>query len=87
VKRERLVRGAHHHDLAVNGQPAAQIDLRQGWAPYTISVPGSLLQAAAINTITLEHSIATSAYDASNGQSLDHRPLAAAYSSFELTWK
>jgi hypothetical protein len=73
--------------VLVNNQPAARLSLAHGWAPYTISIPASLLHAGAINTISLEHRTAISAYQATDGQSLDRRPLAAAYSSFQLRWK
>jgi hypothetical protein len=70
--------------VLVNGAPAGRFSMSTDWAPYTISVPAGLFQPTAINTITLEHAVVTSAYDASGGQSLDRRPLAAAYSSIEL---
>jgi hypothetical protein len=73
--------------VLVNGQPVASQPMPADWAPFTISVPAAVFQPAAINTITLQHRAARSAYDATQGQSLDRRPLAAAYSSFELTWQ
>jgi len=73
--------------VLVNGQPAASMAMSRDWAPYNIALPAALFHAEAINTITLEHTMAVSAYEATQGQSLDRRPLAAAYSSFELTWR
>jgi hypothetical protein len=73
--------------VRVNGQVAGSLDMVQDWAPYNISLPPALFHPEAINTISLEHSSAVSAFEATQGQSLDRRPLAAAYSSFELRWE
>jgi hypothetical protein len=73
--------------LSVNGQLAAEVPMAQGWSPYNISLPATLFHAEAINILTLDHSMVTTAYDATQGQSLDQRPLAAAYSSLEIQWR
>ncbi len=73
--------------VAVNGQAAATLSMVTDWAPYNMSLPATLFHAEGLNTVTLEHTMATSAYEATDGQSLDRRPLAAAYSSFQLTWR
>ncbi|HEY8695092.1 MAG TPA: hypothetical protein VIR57_20370, partial [Chloroflexota bacterium] len=73
--------------VLLNGQQVAQTPLPTDWAPYTISLPATLFHPEAMNTITLDHSMVASASTATQGQSLDRRPLAAAYSSFELTWR
>ena len=73
--------------VLVNGQPAAELAMPTDWAPYTISVPAAMFHSQAINTISLSHSVVASANSATLGQSLDKRPLAAAYSSFELSWR
>ncbi|MBV8084154.1 MAG: DUF2723 domain-containing protein [Chloroflexi bacterium] len=71
--------------VSVNGQPAARLSMVKDWAPYTIPLPASALKAQAVNTITLVHSLAVSAFDATGGQSLDRRPLAAAYQLVGIT--
>jgi hypothetical protein len=73
--------------VLLNGQQAAQLSMSTDWAPYTISLPAAMFQPDAINTITLEHSMVASANAATQGQSLDRRALAAAYSGFGLTWR
>ncbi|HVA26009.1 MAG TPA: hypothetical protein VMW62_16660 [Chloroflexota bacterium] len=73
--------------VLVNGQPAAHVPLPTDWAPLAISVPATLFHPRALNVVTLDHSMVASANSATQGQSLDRRPLAAAYSSFELTWR
>lgn len=72
--------------VLVNGREAAQMAMPTDWAPYTISVPATMFQSRAINTISLSHTLVTSANRATFGESLDRRSLAAAYSEFELTW-
>ncbi|MFI5266887.1 MAG: hypothetical protein ACHQ7M_05855, partial [Chloroflexota bacterium] len=73
--------------VLVNGQHVAQLPMSTDWAPYTISLPATMFHPEAINTVTLEHSMVASANSATQGQSLDRRALAAAYSSFELSWR
>ncbi|HLY67085.1 MAG TPA: hypothetical protein VKU60_16235, partial [Chloroflexota bacterium] len=73
--------------VLVNGQQAAQLSMSRDWAPYNISLQGALFHAGAINTVTLEHRAVASAYQATQGESLDRRPLAAAYSSFQVSWQ
>jgi hypothetical protein len=73
--------------VSINGQPAARLAMRQDWAPYSIAVPAGMFHPRAVNTITLDHSEAISAYDATGGQSLDRRPLAAAYQLVGVTWQ
>jgi hypothetical protein len=71
--------------VVFNGQQVAQLSMSTDWAPYNVDLPAALFHAGGINTISLEHSLTRSAYDATQGLSLDRRPLAAAYSSFEVT--
>src|SRR5207237_724914 len=73
--------------ILVNGKPAADLPMSKDWAPYDIFLPANLFDPEAINTITLAHDKVISAHDATEGVSLDPRPLAAAYQSFELAWR
>ncbi len=70
--------------VLLNDQPVTTLSVGQDWGPYNISIPAALFRAEAINTITLKHSQAVSASEATHGQSTDTRALAVAYSVFEL---
>ncbi|HLG73352.1 MAG TPA: glycosyltransferase family 39 protein [Chloroflexota bacterium] len=73
--------------VSVNGQRVAQLPMGTDWSPYEISVPAAAFKGNAINVVELDHSQSRSAYDATQGLSLDRRSLAAAYSSFEVVWQ
>jgi hypothetical protein len=73
--------------VLLNGEQVADVAMPTDWAPYTISLPAAVFHPQAINIVTLEHSLAASPSTATQGQSLDSRPLAAAYSTFELAWR
>ncbi|MHB8619549.1 MAG: protein O-mannosyl-transferase family, partial [Chloroflexota bacterium] len=73
--------------VLLNGQPAGHLAISQDWAPYNVSLAAALFHPEAINTITLEHAVAVAPFVATDGRSLDRRPLAVAYSSLELRTK
>jgi hypothetical protein len=70
--------------VAVNDQLIAQLPMGEGWAEYHMDLPASAIPADGWLTIVLTANRSASAYERTNGQSEDRRPLAVAYESVAL---
>jgi hypothetical protein len=71
--------------VSVNGQQIAELPMGVDWAEYHVEVPASFIPTAGRLTIALAASRSASAYERTNGQSEDRRPLAVAYEAITFT--
>jgi hypothetical protein len=70
--------------VQVNGQPMAKFDLSESPQVYEFDLFASVLPAQGPTLIELVHARSLSAFERTNGQVDDQRPLAAAYFGFEF---
>lgn len=71
--------------VLVNDVSIASMSFGAGWGEYAFNLPVSSIPPNGLVTLAFKSAYAQSAYDRSNGQVDDRRPLAVAYDSLSLT--
>jgi hypothetical protein len=71
--------------VTANGVPLADVAISDAdWGRYTFDLPANRIPAGGVLTLTFTSSRSQSAYDRTNGQVDDKRPLAVAYDAIQF---
>ncbi len=65
--------------ISLNNRHVADLSIGEGWAEYRVEMPAEVIPTDGWSTFTLAFSRSASAFERTNGQSEDRRPLAVAY--------